>query len=78
MDFRICREYTNNRDRGDMNMRTTKQGDVILSLPEVKVLLDYLNKQKAKINEDMPYTIDNIRVVLMLSQADKNDYNYSI
>lgn len=59
-------------------MKTTKQGDVIFTSTEVKILLDYLNKQKAKINEDMFYLVDNIRVILMLSQADKEEHNYSI
>lgn len=59
-------------------MRTTKQGDVIFTSTEVEVLLDYLIKQKAKVNEDMFYMIDNIRVILMLSQADKEEHNYSI
>lgn len=40
-------------------MRTTKQGDVIFTSTEVEVLLDYLIKQKAKVNEDMFYMIDN-------------------
>lgn len=59
-------------------MKTTKQGDVIFTSTEVKILLDYLNKQKAKINEDMFYLVDNIRAILMLSQADKEEHNYSI
>lgn len=59
-------------------MKTTRKGDVIFTATEVKILLDYLNKQKAKINEDMFYLVDNIRVILILSQVDKHDHNYSI
>lgn len=59
-------------------MRTTKQGDVIFTTEEAKILLDYLTMQKAKLTEDLPFVIDNIRLILMMCQINKEEHNYTI
>lgn len=58
-------------------MKTTRKGDFILNASEAKVLLNYLNKQKAKV-EDMDFTIDNIRVILIMNEASPENHHYNI
>lgn len=61
-----------------MAMKTTKQGDIILTSTEAKVLLSYLNKQKANLEHDLPFMIDNIRLIMIRNQALAEDKYYSI
>lgn len=59
-------------------MKTTKQGDIILNSSEAKVLLAYLNKQKANLEHDMFYMVDNIRVIMMMNEATPENHQYNI